>query len=238
MDEDNVAAGAGVESGTTATDKVHSQDELQRIVKREKAEVEERIRREMEAKFAQEINSLKAQQPQSTGLGGMKEPVNVDEIYSKLEAKFEKQMAEKQAKMEKDQHDASMQRVADNYFAKLKSAGERYNDFDEIVGDFEHENFPQLVYHLSGMENAGDVIYELNKNPAKLEQIDYWLNKSPQKGLRMLHSLADSIKDNYTAQTEYTPTTPPLSQIKQSNVGMNNGSMSLEDLKQADFNRF
>ena len=238
MDEDNLVDNAGG-SGTNAAEKMHSQDELQRIVKREKAEVEERLRRELEAKHAAELNALRSGTPQPQGLGGMREPqIDVESIYSRLEQKFEKQLAEKQAKMEKDQHDANMQRVADNYFAKLKGAGERYNDFDDIVGDFEHENFPQLVYHLSGMENAGDVIYELNKNPQKLEQIDYWLSKSPQKGLKMLHSLADSIKQNYVAQTEYTPTTPPLSQIKQSNVGMNNGSMSLEDFKQADFNRF
>ncbi len=243
MDEANLGSGAP-EIAPVANAETFTQDDLQRIVKREKAEVAERVRRELETQHNAEIEKLRLGQTQS--MGGMNQnamdgvpPELADKIYKQVSSKFQQDMEAQQQKFAQDQHDAEMQRIAANYFSKMRAGKERYSDFDEMVGDFKHDAFPQLVYHLSGMDNAADLMYELNKNPEKLERIDYWLNKVPEKGLEMLHKLSQSIADVRSAEDEYHPTNPPLSQIKPTrNVGADSGNLGLEDLKQQDWLRF
>ena len=74
-------------------------------------------------------------------------------------------------------------------------------------------------------------MYELANNPAKLEKINAWLKYTPQRGLKELRTLSDSIKQTNQAVDDYTPTNPPLSQIKQSNVSSESGNQGLEALK-------
>lgn len=243
MDDTNAVSG-GAQDAPVANADTFTQDDIARIVKREKAEVAERVRRELESQHQAEIEKLRLGQTQS--LGGMNQgamqgvsPEMESQIYDRMTAKFQQDMQAQQERQAKEQHDAEMQRIAGNYFSKMRAGKDSYTDFDEIVGDFKHDAFPQLVYHLSGMDNAADIMYELNKNPEKLERIDYWLNKVPEKGLDMLNKLSQSINQVRAAQDEYQPTNPPLSQIRPTkNVGADSGNMSLEDYKNADWLRF
>lgn len=229
MDEEKDVA--SVDSMPSEKVETFSQDDLQRIVKREKAEVAERVRRELEAAHRDELEKIRLGQTQQ--LGGVKDTNNVDveKIKQDVLSQFEAQMAAKEQDLAKQQHDAEMRRIADSYFSKIKAGKDRYSDFDEIVGDFEHKAFPQLVWAVSGMDNAADILYELNKNPDKLERIDYWLNKQPQRGIDMLNKLSQSIAQVRQASDEYQPTPPPLDQIRPSNVGMDSRNPTLEDLK-------
>ncbi len=217
--------------GTQAEPKaiVHTQEDLERIVKREKLEHEQKVRRELEAAHKAEIAALKAGTTQN--LGGMNSEVDVDKIKQDVYATFQADVKAHQEKVAEAQHQEEMQRVADNYFSKLKGAKEKYSDFDEVMGDFEHEALPQLVYNVSGLDNAGDVMYHLTKNPRMLQDIDYWLRTMPAKGLKELQKLSDSIKETAAAQDEYEPTNPPLSETRPSNVGVASGRQGLEDLK-------
>lgn len=237
MTEDNLSEDTNAAVMPTKEEKTYSEIDINNIIKREKSDAEERVRRELVARHAAEIAAIKSGQTQT--MGGMKDAStpNVDEMYAQLESRFEQKMQQQQAQAQKAAHDANMKQVADNYYAKVDNARERYSDFDEIVGDFEHAAFPEVVYSLSGLENGGDILYEIVKDPRKIEQIDYWLKKSPQKGMKMLNAVGDSIKQNYNAQQSYQPTKPPLDQVRQSNLGMNNGSMSLEELHNAPWLR-
>ncbi len=229
MDDENDLSGATSVTPPVIEQKAITQEELDRVVKREKAETAARVRQELELAHRAELEKLKTGQTQN--LGGMTDSVDPNKIYEQVAGKFREEMQLEQDRQAKAQHEAEMKRIADNYFSKLSTGKDRYNDFDEMVGDFDHTAFPQLVWAVSGMDNAADVIYELNKSPAKLEQIDYWLNKSPTKGLKMLHTFSDSIRQVQTAENEYEPTNPPLSQVKPSNAGADSRTGSLEDLK-------
>ena len=103
---------------------------------------------------------------------------------------------------------------------------------------FKHHAFPQIVYLVADKENTADIMYELAKNPQKLAVVNMWAEKDPERAAAELDKLSESISQNESAAQEYQPTNPPISQIKQSNVGMNNGKMSLEDFKKAEWNRF
>lgn len=241
MDEDNVVSGSPADVTNSPAEKALSKEQIVELVKHEKAKAAESVRRELEAAHRAEIDKIKLGQTQQ--MGGMKDTSSVDDdmaqrVYKQAYSKLEQEMQSRQELMAKEQHEAEMRRIADNYFSKLRGGKERYSDFDEMVGDFKHDAFPELVYHLSGMDNAADIMYELNKNPEKLERIDYWLNKDPRKGVDMLNKLSQSISQVRAAEEDYQPINAPLSQVKPSNVGADNGKMTLEDYKSADWLRF
>lgn len=206
-----------------------SQEDLDRIVKREKLEAEERVRRDLEARHKLELSKLKSGEVQS--MGGMISQDDRQQILTDLRSQFEaeqKQLLEKQAA---EEHERKMQGVADSYFSKLEAGKAKYSDFDDVLGDFDHAQFPQLVHAISGLENGADVMYELANNPAKLEKINGWLRYTPNRGIKELQALSNSIKETNQAVQDYTPVNEPLSQVKQSHVGLDTGT-SLEKLKQ------
>lgn len=212
-----------------AESKAFSQADLDRVVKREKLEAEERVRRDLEAKHKLELAKFKSGDEQS--MGGMMSPDDKQQIIQDLRSQFE---AENKALLEKQKaeaHEREMQGVADTYFSKLNSGKEKYSDFDDVLGDFDHAQFPQLVHAVSGLDNAPDVMYELANNPSKLEKINAWLKYTPNRGRKELQNLSDSIRETNQAMQEYTPVNEPLSQVKQSHVGLDTGT-SLEKLKQ------
>jgi len=215
---------------TEVKEKTFTQDDVNRTVKREKAEVEERVRRELETAHKAELAKLKSGEVQS--MGGMNTgAVDTDAIYNEIREKLQADVSAKESEAAKARHEAEMQSVADRYFDGINRGKTKYNDFEEILGDFDHAEFPQLVHAVSGLENPEDVMYELANNPAKLEKINGWLKFTPQRGLKELQNLSNSIKQTNQAVEDYTPTNPPLSQVKQSNVGSESGNQGLEALK-------
>lgn len=226
--EQNLSGDVAIES--VAPEKTFTQEDLNRTVKREKAEVEERVRRELEAAHRAELAKLKSGEVQQ--MGGMNTgAVDTQAIYKEISDKLQADMHAKESQHAQAQHEAEMQKVADRYFDGINRGKTKYNDFEEILGDFDHAEFPQLVHAVSGLDNQEDVMYELANNPGKLEKINWWLVHTPQRGMKELQSLSDSIKQTNQAVQEYTPTNAPLSQIKQSNVGSSGGDQGLEALK-------
>jgi len=86
---------------------------------------------------------------------------------------------------------------------------------------------------LSGIENAGDVLYDLAKNPSKLAQIDYMAQRSPKMAQSQLQSLSKSIADNKQAQVDAKGQNiaEPLDRLQPSRVAGSNGKMSVRDLR-------
>jgi hypothetical protein len=227
MDNEQVIGDVTVES--IAPEKTFSQEDLNRTVQREKLEVEARVRRELEAAHKAELAKLKSGEVQS--MGGMSTgAVDTDAIYKEISDKLQADMQAKESQLAREQHEKHMQSVADKYFDGINRGKTKYNDFEEILGDFDHAQFPQLVHAVSELENPEDVMYELANNPTKLEKINWWLVHTPQRGMKELQGLSDSIKQTNQAVDEYTPTNAPLSQIKQSNVSTN-ADTGLEALK-------
>jgi hypothetical protein len=229
MDEDNVL---NADTKAPVEQKMLTQAEVDAIVGREKAEAAARARRELEATHQADIEKLRSQSSQN--MGGMQQSqIDTEAIKNQIKSEFMQDMQAKEAQYRQEQREEEMQRVAATYFSKLSSGKEIYDDFDEIVGDFKHTAFPHLVHAVSGMDNTAAIMYELNKNPDKLERIDFWLNKDPQKGVEMLNKLSQSINQVRQAESEYEPIQPPLSQVKPSNMGVDNsGKLGLEEAKQ------
>jgi len=149
-DKSGVVEDTSVEAAPEYVQK--TQAEINEIVGRERFNSAEKVRRELEAKHKAEIEKLKLGETQA--VGGMKgsENVDIDEIYQQVSTKMQADMDSKATQAEVEARQSEMQRVADTYFSKLKSGKDKYEDFDDVLGDFEHAAFPQLVHAVSGLE--------------------------------------------------------------------------------------
>jgi len=126
-----------------------------------------------------------------------------------------------------------MEQVANNYLSKVADAKKNYQDFDDITKDFDPTAFPQLTFLLSGIENGGDVLYDLSKNPGKLANIDLLAQRSPRMAQSQLQSLSKSISDNKQAQSEAQgqQIPDPLDRLSPTRVLSNNGKMSISEMR-------
>jgi hypothetical protein len=213
-----------------------SQAELDELMGREKfraaEKAAEKVRRELEAKHQAEIEQLRAESAKSVNPVSQAPEIDANAIQEQVIARLQQDMQARQAEADKAAYEAEMNRVSENYFTKLKAGGERISDFDEVMADFDHTEFPQLVWAVSGLDNTAEVMHHLANNPRKLENIDLWLRRMPERGMKELKNLSDSIREANAAIDDYQPTNAPLSQTKSSNVRAGSGLSELERLKQ------
>lgn len=213
-----------------------TQEELSKLIGREKLLERDKIKREMEAKQRAdraELEALKAAKQQESvasngGASGNVDP-NIDEIVN---SKIQETLSKRQQELDKAAKETEMQRVADTYFSKLGAHAEKDGDFQEMVEDFDHMQFPQLIHAVHGFDNMGEMMGELLNNPTKLEKINAWLRTMPDRALKELRKLSDSIRETSAAFDEYQPTEEPLSETRPSNVGAASGLSKLEQAKQ------
>ncbi|MES2356272.1 MAG: hypothetical protein V4568_18075 [Pseudomonadota bacterium] len=230
-------------SSPVAEEKMLPQSQVNEIVKREKAQVAERVRREMEAQMAQ------GSQPQS--MGGMSQAPDIEALKQQMwdHVKQEAQkMDELEAKKAKEAQEAqereAIQKTADDFWLRLGAGKDKYSDFEEVMQDFEPHAFPQVAF-LSAetgsdgqpLDTAG-IMYELAKNPTKLTHLNDLAIRSPKMARKEMERLSQSIAKNQKAMQENVNPREPLSQLKSSSsVGADTGTMTLRDYKNADWLR-
>lgn len=224
------------------TEKTLPQSEVNRLVGSAKQEAYERGKKESAAEYEKRMQSLN-QAPQDTfdsvnqkptTMGGMPQ-VSPEELKrmiaegtrAEIESESKKQAYENAQK----QYDADTL----DFINKLKRDTHKYPDFNDVVGQLELPNImqesPELLYLYNSVDNPVDVLYDLAKNPHKVSQIE-GLYKSGRRNaaIQQLKSLADSIKQNETAMNSKQPN-EPLSQLKTSSLGADNGQMSSAELR-------
>lgn len=204
--------------------KSFSQEEVNRIAAQRAARAAETARREAEQRYQQELEALNAKREQH--VAQVSREVDADALYQQVQERFNREMQERQLK---DQ----MTQVANNYLSKVAQAKNNYEDFDEVTKDFDPTAFPQLTFLLSGIENAGDVLYDLSKNPMKLAGIDRLAERNPKLAQAELLKLARSINENRQALAEAQTQNvlEPLDRLNPSRVAGSNGKMSIRDLR-------
>ena len=77
----------------------------------------------------------------------------------------------------KTRDDAHLRSQQENYVrsqfhelaGKMEATKEKYSDFDEVTTKIDLiKEAPELLVYANGLENAGDVVYNLAKNPGKI----------------------------------------------------------------------
>ena len=208
--------------------KMLTQEQVNAIVAREKSKAAESARRESEERYQRELEAINATRNQQTQRNAeVPRDVDANAIYQQVQERFNREM-----KAQRDREYVSQ--VAQNYVSKVAQGKANYQDFEEVTKDFDPTQFPQLTFLLSGIDNAGDVLYELAKNPTKIAQVDLLAQRSPKMAQNELIKLATSINANKQAQAEAQNQNVPdtLDRLQPSRVAGSNGKMSFRELKQ------
>lgn len=159
---------------------------------------------------------------------------NSDDHYRRIaqeEAQrfHEKSMQDYRTQMEME----NANRIVQGFKDKFVSGREKYQDFDQIVGDPKnYGRFPNVVSLLSQyVDNAHDVLYDLKKDgSSKLVNLELMARDFPDEAILQAQRLSQSLKDNEAAGKVRLPN-EPLSQLRPSNTGIDNGAMSVKDFR-------
>ncbi len=215
---------------TQPTEKMLTQEQVNALVGREKAAAADKARREVMAEYqAQAQTQNNSNTSQAQAMGGMSAP-NMDEIYQQVETRL-RENAERQA------YEDNIRKVADTYINKMATGAEMFEDFNDVMGEFDPARFPSVVYLVSEMDNVPQIMYELANNPMKLASINSLAQSDERQAKKALQKLSQSISQNENAKEEYAATNAPLSKLKPSNVGADKGMSSLQDFKSASWLR-
>jgi len=127
---------------------------------------------------------------------------------------------------EQTRQEQEAEKIAKDFFTKLSTGKDKYQDFDKVMGDVEFRSIPHVVQLANMVDNTQDVMYELGKNPTKIATIQQLIAISPKLAYAELQKLSQSIKDNEAAGKTKLPR-EPLSQIRSSNTVTDNGEWSV-----------
>jgi len=233
IDEASLDIGETLLSGNAASvedvavEKMIPASRVEELVKKAKLKGRDQVQEELESVRAENA-SLK----QNAGsMGGMSAPVNVDEIrkliMSDLEQKFQES---NKARAEKEMNDEA-KKIADEYHSKMRTGKDTYEDFDDIMADFDPSAFPNMVFLANKMENTPAVMYELMKNPNKWATIAVLSERDPKAAQKMIASISSSIIANNQAKDNEQDIAPPLNRLSSSITGQDNGKPTLRDFK-------
>ena len=210
-----------------SAEKMLTQSEVNSLVAREKQNAAARARQEVEREYQQRLEQTRAQQP---GQDSHPNQADADAIYQQVQERFNRELQERQFQQEVTQ-------IANSYHARIEHGKKGYADFEEVTKDFDPGAFPQLIYLLSGMDNAGDIVYDLSKNPHKLSSLDHLAQRSPKLAQAELMRLGSSISQNNTARmdAEQNSVSAPLNPLIPSRVSGSNGKMGISDLRKQNW---
>jgi len=197
--------------------KMLTQEEVNVIVGREKAAAAEKARRQ----------ALAEMQSQSV-------PQAIDEeaIYRRLQEKANKDAEERLKREEDERNQAAWQELVGEYNSKLAAAKNSESDFDEVMRDFNHSAYNAVIAGATReVPNTAEVMYELAKSPSKAASLDNLAYRDYKAFTKELKKLSESITKNKEAAKNTSKAPEPLSQIKPSVMGADNGQASYQDLR-------
>lgn len=171
-------------------------------------------------------------------------PQNVD-IDKLVEDKVHKLSQVYQQQQQQQFLNQQAQKVTGEINAKLNDSRSRYGDFDKVVTPAALSEMPDLSLLANGVENTGDVMYDLLNNPTKVANINSNLMAAKiynssyyyQLAQKQMQEISESVKRNQTAKANEPNVKEPLSQNKPSNLGMDNGSQTIRDWRDQEWLR-
>lgn len=202
------------------------------------AEVQEKMLRQSEvndligkAKHAyfekgrRDAHAEHAQQSTSGNLGGMPQ-LTEDQVRQMIADEAHKQTNIQAAHS-----------MLSNFSTQMGASKSKYSDFDETVGNLGNlQNMPHVVHMAAETGMAGDIMYELGKNPGKVATLTTLSYVNPHLAKVEMQKLAESIKKNDEAR-QSPEAQEPLSRMSSSTVGTDNGSHSIRDLRKKSWAR-
>jgi len=123
------------------------------------------------------------------------------------------------------------QRITQELSQKIDAAKDTYSDFNEKVSALNLGNNVHIAMWANSLPNTADVLYDMASNPSKFAQVITLANSgSPQLAVKELKKLSQSIEENKKAKQQEFPN-EPLGEIKATNKGLDNGSLSVSAIR-------
>lgn len=239
LQDTNVAEVEAQDSAKTeAPEKMLSVSRVNELIKKAKRDGERKMQEQLEA-AKQQIEQLQGQQAQppvqqQQPMQQQPQGMSPEQMQQVMQMVQQKQQ-EEESKRHQEQLEKEVNDVAQQYFGKLAQGKEAYEDFDAITASFDPAAFPQLVYLATQADNTAAIIYELQKNPAKLATLSTLVDKSPAMARSEIAKLSQSIKTNEAAKNNLQEAQNPLNRLKPSPAGTDNGTKTVRDFKAANY---
>lgn len=202
-----------------------TQSQIDEMLKAKIAQARTKGEEEARRRYEGQSNANQNTQSQSNQPG--KDYLTADQARKIAQEEYQAQVNQQQTYAQQQQMEGLVKNVAD----KIKGVQSQYPDILEklsVVNNF--DNAPNSLIMLSGLDNAGEVAYELASNPRKLIELEEMASKYPLAAQQQLAQLATSIKQNQNAgQGKKAPS--PLNQIQPSNVSVDDGDYTSNDLR-------
>lgn len=219
--QNTVPSGVPSEAQDAQSEKLLKQSEVNELVGR--------VKHDAYTKGLRDAQAAPASQPQAApagqGMGGMPQ-VTDDHIRQMIADEHQKQAQV-----------AAVHNVLTNFANQMGTGKQKYSDFDETVANLgDLKNLPHVVQLAAESGIAGDVMYELGRNPGKVATLTTLAYVNPQLAKLEMKKLADSIKTNQESSNS-PDIAEPLSQVKPSAVGTDNGSNAIRDLRRKSWAR-
>jgi hypothetical protein len=131
----------------------------------------------------------------------------------------------------REQQEADGKRILGELQTKVTAAQQKYPDFDDVTKHVDFTQVPEVLHYANLVDNAGDVLYDLAKNPSHIGTLR---SLPPALAAQEVRKLSDSIKANENAVANMPNAREPRSQIKSSPVQTtSDGNMSVRDFRVA-----
>jgi len=224
--ESSSGISSSTESYTAPVEKMISQSKVDEIVKSVKYEGNRRLdelRQKYESGSSNNAAPVPAQQAN----------VSKDDVSKMIQGALQNELSTLARQAEEQVQQKQVNELVNNFTSKMDAGKEKYSDFDDVTKNINFGAIPHTVARLTTeIDNGTDVIYELAKNkPMQLMQLESLLSTQPHLARQALRELSESIKVNDKGK-QVQHAREPLSQLAQSNVGVDDGSdLSIGDLR-------
>jgi hypothetical protein len=216
---------------TVHEERTFRQSEVNSLIGREKARAIEEYRRQQaeQPHYIQQKYGEPAQQQAPTQ---SQAPLTSETEIRRLAAEEAQRFSDQRYQEAQKRYEAeAAQKVVQSFWNKVAPGKEKYSDFDAVTGDIEYARFPNVVQLLAEhVDNSHDMLYELGKDRGKMATLEQLAYMSPKDAIRQAQRMSQSLKDNETASKTRTPN-EPLSQMRPSNTGTDNGVMGVSDYR-------
>jgi hypothetical protein len=218
----------------SVSERTYSKSEVTDLVRRARQEASERERRLIveQPEYAQRKYSDNGLSNSHPGQFSQGNPVNYqDEIRKIVSETVQRDRESWIADTKQKQQEQYANQIVNQFTTKISQGKDKYADFEKVTGDMNLTRFPNTVELLaSHVDNAADVLYELGKNRIKMANLESLAERSGPDAIIEMQRLAQSIKNAQEAANVRVPN-EPLSQMRQTNVGLSNGTRSVSDYR-------
>lgn len=226
--------GGQQEAAPAQEEKMLPASRVQELIKKAKLKGRDDMMEQLAA-LQQENERLKSSGQPS--MGGMTPQVDPDALRKQVLEDLRAQMQSEKEAQAQEQLRAEAEKLAQDFQAKMKSGSEHFNDFNDIMAEFDPSAFPQLVYLANATDNTAAVMYELAKNPSKLATAAVLAERDPRAAQNMINRLSASIRANEEAKAQEAKAqvNAPLNRLQPSPIGQD--SRSVHDYDVRDFKK-